>query len=318
MVRKLVVVGLPCIFPTGSVSQLFFGVLVCFLTWGILLYVRPYERASDGLIASTSQFSLFCTIGASMLLKTNSDSPVIDGVLTTLLLAPLVIAVASEVGIDTSASWIGNALSRRTATLRNRAVALFDRFNSTEPRQAVASDEPQPNDSTTSPSEPNLDDVGDAPAPQPAIQPPDAKKKATGLRARLQKSGAKKGAAKKGAAEKGGSALTSADEPAAAYASDAPAISSAAPPSLAPAATPPEGASPRLLTPADIACEVAPPAASEPSMMFSAGTSIGPFASELIGRFSPSSSKPPSQERRMDALRAAGAVPARAEDKYDA
>ena len=53
-------------------------------------------------------------------------------------------------------------------------------------------------------------------------------------------------------------------------------------------------------------------------MMFSAGTSIGPsFASELIGRFSPSSSKPPSQERGMDSLRAAGAVTP-AEDKYDA
>ena len=43
---------------------------------------------------------------------------VIDGVLTTLLLAPVIIAVASEVGIDTSSSRMGNALSRRTVRSR--------------------------------------------------------------------------------------------------------------------------------------------------------------------------------------------------------
>ena len=38
--RKLVIVGLPCTFATGSFEQLFFGVLTCFLTWGALLLLR--------------------------------------------------------------------------------------------------------------------------------------------------------------------------------------------------------------------------------------------------------------------------------------
>jgi hypothetical protein len=38
--RKLVVVGLPCAFPTGSFEQLFFGIVTCFLTWGSLLMLR--------------------------------------------------------------------------------------------------------------------------------------------------------------------------------------------------------------------------------------------------------------------------------------
>ena len=38
--RKLAVVGLPCIFPTGSYEQLFFGVLTCFATCSVILFLR--------------------------------------------------------------------------------------------------------------------------------------------------------------------------------------------------------------------------------------------------------------------------------------
>ena len=160
---------------------------------------------------------------------------------------------------------------------------------------------PQSNDSTTESSEPKLDDMASAP------QLSGAKHKKVSLRARLQRRGVKKNEAKK---TKGAlapeSALSSLDE-LAAYATDAPAI----------AAPRMEGASPELCVPAESPREAEAPE-QESTMMFSAGTSIGPsFASELIGRFSPSSSKPPSQERGMDSLRAAGAVTP-AEDKYDA
>ena len=144
----------------------------------------------------------------------------------------------------------------------------------------------------------------------PAPQLSGAKHKKVSLRARLQKRGVKK---TKGALAPE-SALSSLDE-LAAYATDAPAI--AAPPSLTPDGIQLEGASPKLPVPAESPREAEAPE-QESTMMFSAGTSIGPsFASELIGRFSPSSSKPPSQERGMDSLRAAGAVTP-AEDKYDA
>ena len=168
---------------------------------------------------------------------------------------------------------------------------------------------PQSNDSTTESSEPKIDDMASAP------QLSGAKHKKVSLRARLQKRGVKKNEAKK---TKGAlapeSALSSLDE-LAAYATDAPAI--AAPPSLTPDGIQLEGASPKLPVPAESPREAEAPE-QESTMMFSAGTSIAPsFASELIGRFSPSSSKPPSQERGMDSLRAAGAVTP-AEDKYDA
>ena len=46
--RKLAIVCLPVFFsPTGSVSQLMFGLMVCFLTVTVLALIRPYKKANS-------------------------------------------------------------------------------------------------------------------------------------------------------------------------------------------------------------------------------------------------------------------------------
>jgi hypothetical protein len=54
--RKLALVGAPVFFsPQGSASQLIFGLLVCFLTFGGYMLYAPYVDAKDDRLAQICQ-----------------------------------------------------------------------------------------------------------------------------------------------------------------------------------------------------------------------------------------------------------------------
>ena len=56
--RKLAIVCLPVFFrPAGSVSQLLFGLMVCFLTFGTHVMYNPYTGDDDDMLAQLCQVS---------------------------------------------------------------------------------------------------------------------------------------------------------------------------------------------------------------------------------------------------------------------
>jgi len=46
--RKLSLVGLPVFFDAGDPSQLIFGLIICFITFGLVCSTRIERRASEG------------------------------------------------------------------------------------------------------------------------------------------------------------------------------------------------------------------------------------------------------------------------------
>ena len=68
--RKLAVVCMPVFFdPDGSSSQLIFGLMICFLTFGMFMLWSPYISDDDDRVAQLCQVQIFFSLLASLLLK---------------------------------------------------------------------------------------------------------------------------------------------------------------------------------------------------------------------------------------------------------
>ena len=107
--------------------------IMCFVTWGVLLYWRPYETRGDELVACAAQLSLFVTLASSLILKSSADSPALDATLSVLLIFPAVLAVAAEAGLNeetfsTALTWSAKTRAGGTmSALAHRALKLVDR-----------------------------------------------------------------------------------------------------------------------------------------------------------------------------------------------
>ena len=72
--RKLAIVCLPVFFqPSGSVSQLIFGLVVCFLTFGVNVFYAPYIEDGDDHLAQLCQVQIFFALLSSITLKFDEE-----------------------------------------------------------------------------------------------------------------------------------------------------------------------------------------------------------------------------------------------------
>jgi hypothetical protein len=99
--RKLAIVCLPVFFqPSGSVSQLVFGLIVCFLTFGAHMLYAPYVEHDDDHLAQLCQCLIFFSLLSSIVLKydeqTLRDATNIDVILGALTILPLAFAAVLE------------------------------------------------------------------------------------------------------------------------------------------------------------------------------------------------------------------------------
>ena len=99
--RKLAIVCLPVFFqPSGSVSQLIFGLIVCFLTFGTLMVYAPYVEEADDRLAQLCQVQIFFALLSSIAFKydtgTMSNAVNMDILLTTLTIIPCALAFLLE------------------------------------------------------------------------------------------------------------------------------------------------------------------------------------------------------------------------------
>ena len=56
--RKILLVGMPVFFEMGSVAQLSYGLLVCFMSFGAYMLLSPYANDSDDRLSQLCQMQI--------------------------------------------------------------------------------------------------------------------------------------------------------------------------------------------------------------------------------------------------------------------
>lgn len=77
-VRKIMLVGIPVIFPPGTLEQRTLGLIICFFTACLIAGIEPYADKENNLVAMLCQFMIFFCIIAGMVLQVQAGSVVID------------------------------------------------------------------------------------------------------------------------------------------------------------------------------------------------------------------------------------------------
>ena len=73
--RKLAVACLPVFFqPSGSASQLIYGLMICFVAFGAYVHCDPYEDRGNDAVAALCQMQIFFSLLASVALTSVSDA----------------------------------------------------------------------------------------------------------------------------------------------------------------------------------------------------------------------------------------------------
>lgn len=97
---------MPVFFEMGSVSQLTYGLVVCFLSFGAYMLFRPYVSDSDDRLAQLCQMQIFFSLVSSILIRHARQLSAQEGVeynsnldllLCTLTFLPLAFALAVHV-----------------------------------------------------------------------------------------------------------------------------------------------------------------------------------------------------------------------------
>jgi hypothetical protein len=116
--RKLLIVCLPVFFtPSGSITQLIFGLVVCFLTFGTHMLVAPYVDHADDRLAQLCQVQIFFALLSSLALKYDplviNDPISWDVLLSILAILPVVLAFALEIDCFTTMGCFSGRLDLR-------------------------------------------------------------------------------------------------------------------------------------------------------------------------------------------------------------
>lgn len=127
VLQKLVLVGLLVFFERGSIEQLVLGLIVCFLYYGLVQWLQPFNSKSDNFMAAASQFALFLALLMAVVVRDgSSDVPQsVVSILTLSALGPSVIAfllifqlALNEFGYDP----LGRAINKVVDILTPRAA----------------------------------------------------------------------------------------------------------------------------------------------------------------------------------------------------
>ena len=104
--RKLSIVCVPVFFTAGGVTQLLFGLMICFLTFGSYTMLHPYALDEDNNFAILAQIIIFFSLVSSIALATASPTGAVarglDIGLTLLFFTPILIELWVGVGCSTA------------------------------------------------------------------------------------------------------------------------------------------------------------------------------------------------------------------------
>jgi hypothetical protein len=96
--RKLLIIGIPAlpIFPPGGVAQRAAGMVICFMSFGVIFGFKPYDEDQDNSLALLCQFEIFILMVASMVADVSNDTALVDACLTFMLCVIVFFALATE------------------------------------------------------------------------------------------------------------------------------------------------------------------------------------------------------------------------------
>jgi len=127
-VRKVLLVGVPCVFPErGGTAQLFWGLLVCFLSASFYMMAAPYIEDSDDHLAQLAQLQVFLTLLSSLALRAVPPSEVVGSMVTVILFAVPLSGVIFQTELFDDLLWL-------FGKLRSRFVRAFPNFHPPAPK----------------------------------------------------------------------------------------------------------------------------------------------------------------------------------------
>ena len=121
-VRKIFLVGIPALFEPGSVEQFMFGMLVCFMSYGMYAYWTPYQDQNNDRLQNAAQVEIFCGLMSWVALDPRHDSPAMAFALTGLLCVPPTIALIYQTGLDEELAKLRACLENSSALSAVRVV----------------------------------------------------------------------------------------------------------------------------------------------------------------------------------------------------
>jgi len=96
-VRKVLIVGVPSTFTDrGGTAQLFWGLLVCFFTFGSYMMYAPFIEDSDDQLSQLAQLQIFLTLLSSLSLRATPPSEFVSSLVTVVLFIVPLLGLALE------------------------------------------------------------------------------------------------------------------------------------------------------------------------------------------------------------------------------
>jgi len=117
----VLLVGVPSTFPDrGGTAQLFWGLLVCFGTFGAYMMYAPFVEDSDDHLSQVAQLQIFLTLLSSLALRTTPPSKLVGDMVTIILFLVPCIGVLLETPIIDEARAIVARLARLILCLKRK------------------------------------------------------------------------------------------------------------------------------------------------------------------------------------------------------
>ena len=127
---QVLIVGVPSVFPDrGGTAQLFWGLLVCFSTFGAYMMYAPFVEDSDDMLSQLAQLQIFLTLLSSLSLRAVPPSEFVSNLVTFILFAVPLLGLALETPLL-------EVLGMATGSLKEKLGTLFP--NLKPPPLAVA------------------------------------------------------------------------------------------------------------------------------------------------------------------------------------
>ena len=92
--------GVPVFFEPESIAQMTYGLLVCFVTFGIYSTLAPYVSDSDDRLSQLCQAQIFVVLLSAIVMRfdsTDSTERNMDVLLSVMLFGPIVFASLAEI-----------------------------------------------------------------------------------------------------------------------------------------------------------------------------------------------------------------------------
>jgi len=100
-VRKIFIVGIPVLFEEpGSNAQFMFGMLACFLSFGVYAYWMPYQDQNDDQLQAAAQIQIFCGLLSKVAYNPSSENSTLTFMLIGLILGPPSLALSQVSGLQ--------------------------------------------------------------------------------------------------------------------------------------------------------------------------------------------------------------------------